>query len=633
MLSLMGVDFVQTDCKGHPGYTSWFSKTPGAAVPPQLKADAMRGWRDATKKLHLPLHCHYSGIWDKAAGAKHPEWTLVNKDGKQAGAPFGQNAGAPTPEKMCPRSDYLDQLMIPQMIELIDRYGVDGFWIDGDLWASEPCYCDRCRAEFNRRTGIAEPPKEQSDPNWPAWIGFALDSFSEYVNRYADAVHAHKPGVLVCSNWLQTFANPGQPIARTDWISGDNAWVWGMDGSRCEARFISTRGKHWDIMLWSFYCSHGMGDATSPWTFKPVEMLQQEAAVTLAFGGALQLYENPGGVRNGQLIPWRIKRLRDVGRFVKARRTLCQDTETIPQIAVLHSETHARKTMGTNLMWGVDTAPVKGAVFSLLENHYGVDVLDEWALLSRLNEFAAVVAPERNGMSKAMIDALKQYVQGGGRLIVSGADAPEFFGADFLGVAAGEIKTKTTYHVPAGGGCCPVHSDMWHLTQPTTARGVGRLGTSALLEERLLDNPAYFVRKVGSGVVAYVPCGVFRYFERNRYPIVRQFIGEVAAAAVGRLPIRVKAPTCVDVVLRQKGSRRLVHLINRTSGLPNVPASGAIDEIPAVGPVKIEMDLPKRPRGVKLAFEKHPLQWVYKGGRLTITLDRVRIHAAVVVTA
>lgn len=79
------------------------------------------------------------------------------------------------------------------------------------------------------------------------------------VTRYCAAVPAHKPGVLVCSNWLQTFRNLGEPKVPTDWISGDNAWVWGLDGSRCEARFLSTRGKHWDIMLWTFYCSHGMG--------------------------------------------------------------------------------------------------------------------------------------------------------------------------------------------------------------------------------------------------------------------------------------------------------------------------------------------------------------------------------------
>ena len=630
-LQAAGVDFVQTDCKGHPGYTSWFSQTPGAAIPPQLKADALLGWREATRRLGMPLHCHYSGVWDIAAGEKHPEWTLVDKDGKLAGAPFGANSGAATPEKMCPRSPYLDELMIPQLLELIDRYQVDGFWIDGDLWGSEPCYCERCRAEFTARTGIAEPPKEPGEPNWPIWFKFAQDSFNEYVTRYAEAVHRHKPGVLVCSNWLQTFRNPGQPNAPTDWISGDNTWVWGMDGSRCEARFISTRGKHWDIMIWSFYCSHGMGDPTSPWTFKPIEMLQQEAAVTLALGGALQVYETPGGVRNGQLIPWRMKLLGGLGEFAHARRELCQDSETIPQIAVLHSETHAHAHSGRNLMWGVDTAAVQGAVYSLLEAHYNVDILDEWALLPRAQEFPLIVAGEQTEMAAEMVEALKRYVEQGGKLLLSGAGMFERFGGEFLGVEAGELLGKGSYHIPGGEGAAPVYSETWRLVQPAAAEGVGRLGTTSLLDERLLNGPAWTYRQVGQGAVAYIPYDVFRSFEHNRYPRVRQFIGEVASKLLGALPVRVCAPTCVDVVLRKKDDLTLAHLINRASGLPNVPNSGAIDEIPLVGPITIEMELPQAPAQVWLAFEDSPLQWDYADGCLKARVERVHIHAAVVV--
>ena len=36
LLKLTGDDFIQTDSKGHPGYTCWFSKTPAASVPPGI---------------------------------------------------------------------------------------------------------------------------------------------------------------------------------------------------------------------------------------------------------------------------------------------------------------------------------------------------------------------------------------------------------------------------------------------------------------------------------------------------------------------------------------------------------------------------------------------------------------------
>ncbi|MCK4375577.1 MAG: hypothetical protein KAX19_09615, partial [Candidatus Brocadiae bacterium] len=505
-----------------------------------------------------------------------PGWCIVDMDGKPAGAAFGPTEGRPTGEKMCPRGPYLEKLMIPQMLELIDDYGVDGFWVDGEIWAVEPCYCKRCRKAFRDATGIEDPPTDTGDPNWPAWIGFTRRSFEEYVTRYCDAVHAHKPGVLVCSNWLQTFKDPGEPKVPTDWISGDNVWVFGLDGCRCEARFISTRGKHWDIMIWSFYKSAEMHDRTVPWSFKPVQMVQQEAAVILAFGGAVSVYETPHGLRNGQLVPWRMKRLREVGRFVKARRALCQDSETIPQVAVLHSEHHLRAQPAKDLMWDLDIAPVEGATYSLLENHYGVDIMDEWALRPRLAEFPVVVAPEQDDMSDAMVEALKAYVRGGGKLLVSGAAAFERFGAGFLGVSRGRVESDATYHVPAADGSVPIFSESWRLVMARSARPIGRLGRTPLLGERLLPNPAAAVNRVGKGAVAYVSFDVFRFFARHRYPLVRAFVGEVARALAGRLPIHVTAPVCVDVVLRKKGGKRVVHLINRASGIPNRPNDGTV---------------------------------------------------------
>jgi len=635
MLKLMGCQFVQTDCKGHPGYTSWYSRTPGASVSPGVKRDAMKGWREATRKLGMPLHCHYSGIWDKAAGAKHPNWCIVGKDGKPVGGSRWEREKLPTNERMCPRGPYLERLMLPQMFELIDDYGVDGFWVDGDIWAVEPCYCARCRRAFNEATGIKEPPTQTEDPNWVAWLDFTRLSFEQYVTRYCDAVHAHKPGVLVCSNYLQTFRHPGEPAVPTDWISGDNSAVFGLDSGRCQARFISTRGKPWDLMIWAFYASGEMGGRT-PSTFKPPQMIQQEAAVTLALGGMVQVYDSSGGLRDGRLIAWRMGRLREVGRFVKARRALCQGSEGIPQAVVLHSEHHIRSQRAKD-PWDVDTAPVLGAMCSLLENHYGVDIMDEWALKPRLGDFPLIVAPEQDNMSDAMVDALRGYVRDGGRLLVSGAAALDRFGARFFGVSSGKVEQEVRYHVPAADGSVPIFSEQWRLAKPTSARAFGRLGTTPLLDERLLPYPAATLNKVGRGIVAYVPFNVFRYFDRSRYPMVRAFVGELARALAGRQAIHVEGPACVDVVLRTKGGKSIIHLINRASGIPNKPNDGSVDEIPAVGPVRVEMSVAQKPRKASLAFEDGTFGWKYvagrRGGKVIAIVGQVHIHCAVVIEA
>jgi hypothetical protein len=91
----------------------------------------------------------------------------------------------------------------------------------------------------------------------------------------------------------------------------------------------------------------------------------------------------------------------------------------------------------------------------------------------------------------------------------------------------------------------------------------------------------------------------------------------------------------VDVVLRQKGGKKIVHLINRCSGITNLPSNGVIDEILAVGPVTITLKLSGKPGKVRLAWEKAAMRWRYvagrNGGMLRVDVPIVHIHAAVVV--
>jgi hypothetical protein len=178
-----------------------------------------------------------------------------------------------------------------------------------------------------------------------------------------------------------------------------------------------------------------------------------------------------------------------------------------------------------------------------------------------------------------------------------------------------------------------VFSRTWRLVKPRAAKPFGTLGRTPLLDERLLSSPAATINKVGKGAVAYVPFDVFRFFSGAHYPMVRRFVGELTRALAGRLDVQVEAPTCVDVVLRRKAGKTIVHLINRASGIANRPNDGAVDEIPTVGPVTVELRLPKRPASVERAFEDGDLSWKYvrRDRKVVATLDKVHIHTAIVV--
>jgi len=56
-------DYIQQDCKGHPGYTSYPTQVGWAS--PGIVKDALAIWREVTKRLGVRLFIHYSGVIDQ----------------------------------------------------------------------------------------------------------------------------------------------------------------------------------------------------------------------------------------------------------------------------------------------------------------------------------------------------------------------------------------------------------------------------------------------------------------------------------------------------------------------------------------------------------------------------------------
>lgn len=624
-LGLMGPQWVQTDMKGGPGLTSWFSRTPTASVAPGIVSDALYGWAAAARKLNVPIHGHYAGLDDVAAWEKYPDWRIEPN-------PLTPEAGRP---HMCPRSDYVDKLMVPQLIEAVERYGLNGFWVDGEIAGYTFCYCHRCRDAFRQRTGINQPPVQTSDPNWLKWVKFQRETFEEYVTHYIEKVHERCPQALICDNYLHTYRHPGEPVVPSDWLSGD---VWqGMDEIRCEARFMATRGRPWDIMSWGFDKPRDAdrGSNEVPWESKTVAQLEQEASIALSLGGNFQIYET-SNLRDGRLTPWRMERYGKVGDFFKERQEMCVGSTAFPQTVVLHSEAHLRSQPVRNLFWDYDLHGIRGALFSLCEESLSVELMDEWALKPVIHRYPLVVAPEQDNMTDTMVNVLKEHVHKGGYLLLSGSAAYDRFGADFLGAESLGLDEHMTYYIAAGDGSTPVFSKTWRKLAPTTARAFSSLGRTPLTRAELLDFPPVIINQYGAGQVAYIPCDLFSYFDRTRYPMVRVFVGAVIRALQPPVAIRVQAPPMVDVIQRVQGGAILIHLCNRTEGV--MSAGNPLGMPPPAGPIVINAVLPSKPSEVRVLYQEGQGQYSMTENEQGKTVVRmivppVEIHATVVLKA
>jgi hypothetical protein len=149
ILRAVAPDYVQIDCKGHPGFSSYPTKV--GIAGPGIVRDQLAVWRKETRAAGLPLVMHYSGVQDGAALQQHPTWAAVGKEGK--------------PDKIATSvfGPYVDELLIPQLVELAVEREVDAAWVDGEVWGVLLDWSRWSKAAWKKSHGKLPLPTDPSD--------------------------------------------------------------------------------------------------------------------------------------------------------------------------------------------------------------------------------------------------------------------------------------------------------------------------------------------------------------------------------------------------------------------------------------------------------------------------------------
>jgi len=621
-------DFVQYDCKGHPGYSGYPTQVGVAA--PGIVRDALAVWRKVTRDMGLPLSVHYSGTWDGVQWERHPDWARRRPDGRRYGEPDGpQMMPGIAPQPMAADSPYDEAVLIPQLLELIERYDIDGVWVDGECWAAAPDWSETTRALFTQHTGITEIPTRPDDPHWAEYLAFNRSRFEAHLARYAEALHARKPGFAVCSNWAYTVRMPDDVSAPLDYLSGDFVWAFGLDSAELEAKFMDSRGLPWDLMAWGFTTAGPMISAR--WTAKTAEHLQLEGALVAANGGAFWIYDQP--LRSGRLVDWHMDIFAEVARFMRARQAVCQGSTSAPHVALLHSQSHFyanNHPEGTPSLYntGKPMRTLIGALQLLLDNGYHADVMNEGALLRRMNDYPVIVVAEQTHLPQGLRDALLAWVRRGGSLLLTGSHVVhDYPGA--LGVVADGDAIAGPMYVPAGDGTAPVGGP-WQPVKRAGARTAPLYRTPDTGKRSRSPHPAAAIRRFGRGAIAAVFGALATSYAEYRYPGIRTFAGDLLRALTGDMPVQIDAPPWVHLVVRQKPGQRIVHLLNMRPANPLSPVAPHIEAVAPTGPVTVYIRHGRRPRRVCAVPNDAEIAWKWSKGLLTVELASLHIHTAIV---
>ncbi|HOW67591.1 MAG TPA: hypothetical protein P5186_27755 [Candidatus Paceibacterota bacterium] len=598
-------DYIQIDCKGHPGLSSYPTQVGNRA--PGFVGDPLRIWREVTAERGVALYMHYSGVWDSEVIRQHPDWAVLNADrstNKNATSFFGP---------------YADRLLIPQLRELAGVYRVDGAWVDGECWASMPDYGDASLAAFRAATGFSSIPRKPGDPHWFEFLEFNRAAFRDYLRHYLTQVRQTHPEMQLCSNWAFTDHMPEQVCAPVDWISGDFSPEDAVNSARFSGRYIARQGKPWDLMAWSFTTT---GERLNGSNQKPAVQLEREAAIVLALGGGFQSYFTQR--RDGSVPDSYLPVIAELAKFCRARQPYCQGSTLVPQIALLYSTaSHYREI---NSMFGRDLSRLNGTLQALLESQQIVDVVSEHHLADRMKEYPLIIVGECDYLEPTFKQQFVDYVKNGGRLLLVGPQAASLFAIE-LGVTLDNGRSESFY-LSWEGAMVPTKDQVRLAQLPNKAKPLGTLHASK--DSVSSSSPAASIARLGRGRIAATYFSLSRGYLENRSPVMRSFLNELVRQLFPDPIVEVTGSPTVDVTLHRLAGRMAIHLVN-TSGAHWDRKNPLMTTIPPVGPIEVSIRTPKRPMRVTLQPGNQSVAFTH-GKKLTrFTVPGLDIHRIIVV--
>lgn len=599
-------DFIQVDCKGHAGVSSYPTLVGQQAA--SYDKDPLALIRKVTEEHHVSLYVHYSGVQDHNYVRHHPAEARFTHEGKSD----EKNASLWSP--------YVDKLLIPQMKELIDKYHIDGAWIDGECWSVQPDYQPAALEEFTKKTGIREIPRTKVDPHYKAFVEYNRQKFIAYLDHYTRILHAHNPGFQICSNWAFSSLMPEPVTVGLDFLSGDfdpknalNTAVW-------QSRCLSGQGKPWDLMAWSFTVDWSGKNA--PRNPKTALQLCQEGAEVLAMGGGYQVYFKQNADISFQPASFNI--IKEIADFVLPRREFCHKAIPVPQIALLYS-TAGWKNKTNGVFSGSDTGGIQGLLSALLDGQHAAEILMSHQLEQRLDQFPVVVIPEWEDIESSLVARLKFYLKNGGNIVIIGAKATRLFD-DVLGVSEEKEVALSQLYLGYDNRLVQLNSNYRETENTTSAKPFARMFSAT--DFRFPGGVAATITNYGKGKIAAVYADLGDAYRLGTSPVIRDFLSGILKVLFPAPLVKIEGSHRVHVVPTMKNGKLMVNLVN-TSGDHSNPNYNGFDEIPTLMNLKVSVKLKKNPTSVTLQPEGTKVNVMYADGEAVFVVPELKIHTVI----
>lgn len=166
----------------------------------------MKALIDGCKKNNINVVAYYSLIHNNWAEINHPDWKMIEKNGKSARENGGRYGF------VCPNNGKYREFLEEQIKEMAAFSEYDGVFYDMPFWPTL-CRCDACKARWKKEVGGDLPDGEDTrGAQWGTYVKKLQDWMAEFCSFVAEVTKKYMPDVTI------EFNNAG--IVAFDWTAG-----------------------------------------------------------------------------------------------------------------------------------------------------------------------------------------------------------------------------------------------------------------------------------------------------------------------------------------------------------------------------------------------------------------------------
>jgi len=564
--------------------------------------DVLREAVEEGRRHNLPVIAYCNVQYGGYVEWQHPEYRMRDASGQAL-------------HRICYNSGYLD-FMKRLTAEMI-AYGIDGFHLDMvDQGFGPPygCWCDHCRALFEKEYGRPPPGGVTWDEDWDRMLSFRYNSSARFERALREHIRAVHPGVTVDYNYhgsppfsWEVGQRPVQHAHIGDFVTGETG-VWGFSalGVSLNARFLAATGPG---KIFQVAMQRGVRMYHDQ-TTRPLNDIRWELLTLLSHGARVTLVDKTA--YDGWLDPVAYERIGLA--FREALEKGQHFGHPLFQEVGIYYSSRSRDWYGRGEPARYQQAFL-GAHKAFAYEHipYGI-LLDENSTLERLRRFPVVCLPGVAILSEKEVELLHSYVQGGGNLLVTGISGllgkrgeplAESDLAGLIGARLVERLDSLDNHVrlPSTGGgddTSRLHDGIrtgWpflvkgpavvyrpleaiprgELLRPhrTLRQLQGKEGTDWPMSAGEPAGPAVLLNRIGRGRVLTLACSPdFATASEHHIVEARRLLRNALRFLNPAPPVEVEAPASVEAVVTESRDQRKirVHLLGYLSPPAATPA-------------------------------------------------------------